>query len=197
MPYTNDSTPPALVTMIGVAPASPNASTTPAVKGTADAGSTVKVYTNEACTGAPAATGTAAAFASPGLTATVAVGSTTTFHATATDVAGNTSGCSISSVNYVQQNPPAPSAPETTLTKTPKKTIKTTKGKAKVSFAFSSATAGATFECSIDGNAFTACTSAKSFRAKVGKHTFAVRAVAAGVTDATPATYKFKVKKRR
>ena len=75
-------------------------STTPVVKGTAEAGSTVKLYTTATCTGTPAATGTAAAFASPGLTATVVLGSTTTFKATATDAAGNTSACSTSSLTY-------------------------------------------------------------------------------------------------
>ena len=72
--YTNDSTAPGLVTLTSVTPASPNSSTTPAVKGTAEAGSTVKLYTTAGCTGTPAATGTAAAFASPGLTVTVARG---------------------------------------------------------------------------------------------------------------------------
>ena len=70
------------------------------VKGTAEAGSTVKLYATAGCTGTPAATGTAAAFASPGLTATVVLGSTTTFRATATDAAGNTSACSTSSLTY-------------------------------------------------------------------------------------------------
>ena len=32
---------------------------------------------------------------------------------------------------------------------------------------------------------------------KNGKHTFAVRAVAGGLTDPTPATYKFKIKRKR
>ena len=40
-------------------------------------------------------------------------------------------------------------APETTLDKAPKKKVKTSKPKAKVKFEFSSATAGATFECAL------------------------------------------------
>jgi hypothetical protein len=37
-----------------------------------------------------------------------------------------------------------------------------------------------------------------TFKAKAGKHTLLVRAVsAAGVTDPTPASYAFKVKRRR
>ena len=65
--YTNDSTAPGLVTLTSVTPASPNPSTTPVVRGTAEAGSTVRLYSTAGCTGSPAATGTAAAFASPGL----------------------------------------------------------------------------------------------------------------------------------
>jgi hypothetical protein len=194
--YTNDSAAPAAPTVDAVAPASPGASTSPSVTGTAEAGSTVKLYTSADCSGSPAATGTAADFGSTGITATVAVGSTTTFKATATDAVGNASACSASSVTYTQQTP-APPAPNTTLTKTPPKKIKTTKKKAKVSFSFTSSIPGATFQCSKDGGAFVACTSGISYKAKIGKHTFAVRAVNAGVPDASPATYSFKVKKKK
>ena len=62
------------------------------------------VYTTVGCTGGAAATGTAAAFASPGLTVAVAGDSSTTFKATATDAAGNVSGCSSSSVTYVEDS---------------------------------------------------------------------------------------------
>ena len=99
--YTSDSTGPALVTFTGSTPASPNSSTTPLILGTAEAGSTVRLYPTADCSGAPAATGSAEAFASPGLQVTVGVGSTTTYTATATDAAGNTSACSTSSLTYI------------------------------------------------------------------------------------------------
>ena len=83
------------------------------------------------------------------------------------------------------------------LTKTPKKTVKTTKKKAKVSFQFTSTVAGSTFACSIDGKAFTACTSGVTYKLKAGKHTFAVRATAARGDRPTPATYSFKVKRKK
>ena len=38
--------------------------------------------------------------------------------------------------------------------------------------------------------------SGRKFKLKVGKHTFAVRAVASGLTDPTPATYGFKIKRK-
>ena len=87
--------------------------------------------------------------------------------------------------------------PNTVMNKTPKKTTKTTKRKVKVSFQFSSTVAGSTFACSIDGKAFAACTSGVKYKLKAGKHTFAVRATAGGSTDPTPATYSFKIKKKK
>ena len=110
-----------------------------------------------------------------------------------TNPAANTSNFYVDNVSVTSTPPP----PDTTITKTPKKKeLKTTKRKAKVAFSFSSATPGATFECSVDGKAFAACTSGTPFKAKLGQHTFAVRAVAAALVDPTPATYTFKVKKR-
>src|SRR5207302_3524349 len=92
--YVEDSTPPAAPSLLAVAPSSPANDNAPKVSGTAEAGSTVKLYTNASCTSALAGSGTAAAFASPGLAMAVADNSSTTFYATATDAAGNTSACS-------------------------------------------------------------------------------------------------------
>jgi fibronectin-binding autotransporter adhesin len=86
---------------------------------------------------------------------------------------------------------------ETILGGKPKKTIKTKKAKVKVSFSFSSDVAGATFECKLDKGAFTPCTSPKSYKVKLGKHTFLVRAVGPGGTDKTPASKTFKVVKKK
>ena len=88
-----------LPTVTGTTPASGNVSTTPKVVGTAIANTTVKLYTNSTCTSAVAASGTAAAFASPGLPVTVS-SVKTSFFATETDGAGNVSGCSATSATY-------------------------------------------------------------------------------------------------
>jgi hypothetical protein len=90
-----------------------------------------------------------------------------------------------------------PSLPDTTITGHPKKTVKTKKKKAKVKFSFSSDVAGATFQCKLDKGAFAPCASPKSYKVKKGSHTFSVEAVASGGTDATPATFSFKVKKKK
>ena len=172
-------------------PVSPSTSTTPSVTGTAEAGSTVRLFATSTCTGPVLGSGSAADFATTGITAVVPAGATTTIFARAVKAGQNDSGCSTTSARYTHLGPP-----DTTLTKTPKRSTRIAKRKVKVSFAFTSATAGATFQCSIDGRAFTACTSVRSYRLERGTHTFAVRAVAFGLTDASPATYTFKIKKK-
>ena len=54
----------------------------------------------------------------------------------------------------------------------------------------------ATFQCKLDKGAFAPCTSPKTYKVKPGRHTFSVEAVAPAGTDATPATFSFKVKKK-
>ena len=63
-----------------------------------------------------------------------------------------------------------------------------------VTFRFSANQPGSTFECSLDGGAFEACTSPRQLTGLAnGSHTFAVRAVADGIEDPTPATATFTV----
>lgn len=107
--YTEDSTPPAAPTISGTDPASPADENNPKVKGSAEAGSTVRVFKSGDCSGPVAAQGSAAAFASPGLAVSVAADTTTQLTATATDAVGNTSPCSAAS-SYTEQTPP-PSTP--------------------------------------------------------------------------------------
>lgn len=90
---------------------------------------------------------------------------------------------------------PTPSAPDTLLGSHPAKKIKTAKKKVKVKFTFSSSSAGATFQCKLDKAAFSPCASPKSYKVKPGKHKFTVAAVKGGLTDPTPASFKFTVVK--
>jgi hypothetical protein len=103
-PFSVDAQAPAAPTVTGSEPASPADDNQPELKGTAEPGSTVRLYATAGCSGTPAATGTAAAFTSPGLTVTVADDSTTQFRATATDLAGNTSPCSSAPLSYVEDS---------------------------------------------------------------------------------------------
>ena len=91
--YVEDS-PPSTPVITDSDPDSPADDEMPEIKGTSDGGTTVTLYTSSDCTGPVAASGSAAAFQSPGLTVTVADGSSTTFYANATGQDGETSGCS-------------------------------------------------------------------------------------------------------
>jgi hypothetical protein len=83
--------------------------------------------------------------------------------------------------------------PETTITSGPAEGETLTVDPA--TFGFSSSETGSTFECSLDGAAYTACTSPNSYtNLSNGSHTFDVRAKdGAGNVDATPASTTFSV----
>jgi hypothetical protein len=76
----------------------------------------------------------------------------------------------------IDTSPPDPSSPD-------------------VSFTFSSSEGGSSFECSLDGSAFSACTSPQAYTGLAsGAHTFAVRAIdPAGNVDSTPASFSWTV----
>ncbi len=62
-----------------------------------------------------------------------------------------------------------------------------------VSFGFSANQGGASFECSLDGGAYSACASPKAYSGlSDSTHTFAVRATTTGGTDPTPAQRSFR-----
>ena len=83
-------------------------------------------------------------------------------------------------------------APDTTVTKKPKKS--STKRKAKIKF--TSSVPGSTFTCAVDGKAAKPCASPFKKKFKYGKHKVVITATSpAGIVDATPVTVKFKVKR--
>jgi hypothetical protein len=90
----------------GSSPASPANDNQPRIVGSASPGSRVNLFANGTCSGPPVATGPASVFAQPGLLVSVPDDSATTFFATATDIAGNVSDCSSSSVTYVESSTP-------------------------------------------------------------------------------------------
>ena len=113
-----------------------------------------------------------------------------TFRVQATDAAGN-SAVATRSFAVHTPSPPTPVAPDTTITKGPKKTRKL-----KPKFKFTSDQAGSTFQCRLDRGAFTACGSPFVPSAKLlpGKHVLKVQAIGpTGIADGTPAVRKFKV----
>ena len=96
-------------------------------------------------------------------------------------------------------NPPADTAaPEPTITSEPKNVLRTRTRRKRVTYEFSSSETGSNFECSRDGESFTPCTSPVSFRVRVGRHTFEVRAIdMAGNADVTPERDAFRLRRRR
>src|SRR4051794_4916035 len=80
-------------TVTQVVPAGPPNDNPPEVRGTADGGSTVALYTPATCSGVPTASGTATTFTTAGIGVNVQDDTSTTFHAKATDANG-TSACS-------------------------------------------------------------------------------------------------------
>jgi hypothetical protein len=89
--------------------------------------------------------------------------------------------------------------PETTITVKPAKKVFTKKKAAKVTFGFSSSEPGTGgFQCQVDNEQFTLCTSPYVRNLKIGAHAFRVRAFDAESTpDPTLAIYEFRIKKKK
>ena len=91
--YTENSDLPPAPVISGTTPPPPSNDNSPAVRGSAETGSTVRIYTTANCSGTPVI-GSAATFANAGITVTVPSNQPTSLTATATDTAGNVSACS-------------------------------------------------------------------------------------------------------
>jgi Bacterial Ig-like domain len=173
---TIDTELPGAPTALSMVSASPSNDPTPNVKGTAEAGSTVSLFTNDTCTASANASGSAAAFGTTGIAASAAENATTTFFARATDVAGNTGPCSTSNAVYLHDSIP-PEGPVITS-----KRNGATTPLAIVSIPFTApSAAGVAVECrlatpSAPNPAYAACSSPFSATAPVdGTYVFTVR----------------------
>ena len=183
--------PPAIPSDLATTPTSPANDNSPKLHGTADADSTVSVYTNGDCSGSPAATGTTAEFASPGISVTVPGDSTTQLSARAANLVDDTSQCS-SAIQYVEDS----TAPDTVIDSPPHGTT----GDPTPTFAFHSTEGESTFLCSVDQGTpdFDDCSGAASHTPADaladGDYTFRVKATdSAGNDDSVPATEAFTV----
>lgn len=109
MKQAGDVIPPSAPQLLSTDPASPSLSGSPRIRGAAETGTSVRVFANADCAGTPAATGSAAELASPGLLVEVTGNTAVGFSATATDAAGNTSACSAPiSYSRAHVDPPPP-----------------------------------------------------------------------------------------
>jgi large repetitive protein len=110
-----------------------------------------------------------------------------TFQVRAVDPAGNVDPSAAAYSWTIDATPPdtsiGPSQPAPLTTAT------------GATFDFSSTETGSTFECSLDGAAFTTCSTPKTyFGLAEGNHTFQARAIDnAGNTDPTPASYSWTI----
>jgi Bacterial Ig-like domain len=128
--------------------------------------------------------GVFAACGSPHTTAALGDGAHT-FEVRASDAAGNVGSAASRTITVDTV------APQTTITAAPPATTSST----SASFSFIASETGSTFECSLDGAAFAACTSPRDYSGlTIGAHQFSVRAKdAAGNTDGTPASHSWTV----
>jgi len=104
MTYTHDDLPPSVPAFTGTSPSSPANNNHPHILGTAEAGSLVSIYTDDACTDPPTATGIADIAGTFDIQVDVANNSTTTFYAHAADVADNVSTCTPSGIIFVEDS---------------------------------------------------------------------------------------------
>lgn len=106
---------PSVPVLTGTNPVSPGTSTSPALLGRSDPGTTIKLYAGIGCQGAVLQTltpATAAQLEGTGIAVSVAAGSTSVFSAAATDSEGVDSACS-GSITYSQQEASPPPLGET------------------------------------------------------------------------------------
>lgn len=154
-------------------PVSPNPSLTPNVRGTAGAGedtSKVSIFDNATCAGTALGSGTGLVFGDTGIATTVTAGSTSLFHAQTTDLAGNLSGCSTTSAEYIQDNvaPPMPTLEAGSTSGVVNSNVAT--------FVFSDEP-GVTFKCELDGGTPEICESPVTYPSlSEGPHVFSVTA---------------------
>jgi hypothetical protein len=181
--FSVDATAPAAPVVTGPATGVTLATNAPVFTGSAEANSTVTVTLDGAAIGNTTADGAGAWSFSPSTTLNDGAH---TVSATAADAVGNTSPAS-AEVTFTLDT----TAPTTQLTQQPAATTSDT----SATFAFDADEDGATFTCSLDGAAFTACSSPVTYDAlAVGKHTFGVRATdAVGNVETTPVSASWEV----
>lgn len=110
-----------------------------------------------------------------------------TYTAKATDAAGNTSAASSSRTVIVDTT-----APTTTITSGP--ASGSTVNSSSASFSFSSNETGSSFQCSVDGGAYTTCSSPQNYtNLSDGSHTFSVKATDAAGNTGSPVSRTWTV----
>lgn len=99
-----DNTPPPPPTFSSTVPASPANDNDPEIKGSAESGSKVQLFTDSTCNTSAGVLTNEATFEDPGISVHVIDNSMTTFYGKAVDAFGNLSGCSSGSITYAEDS---------------------------------------------------------------------------------------------
>ena len=191
---------PAAPAIASTRPVSPGNVASPRVKGTLGRGdpTTVEIFTNAGCAGAPAASGPAAEFAGSGIAVEVPSNASTALSAKATNAIGE-SPCS-NSRSYLEDS----IAPETELTRIATRKQAARGGRKhrpgrssrfRAEFAIAASEPELRFECSLDRAPFARCKGLVAYsKLKPGRHRLLARATdLAGNLDASPAARRFRI----
>ena len=108
-----DVIPPEAPESLGTTQPSPNQDSSPNVTGTAEANSTVKIFGDFGCAGAPLASETASSLGDFDIVTPVTENATTVLTANTTDATNNTSSCTLS-ITYTHDDRPTPRRDVTT-----------------------------------------------------------------------------------
>jgi hypothetical protein len=166
-------------------PASPANDNAPVLHGTASPLSVVTIYTDNACAGQVAATGSADSAGEFAIPVSVPDNSETTFYATASDGV-TTSGCSQGFI-YLEDSAPPPRPSITSHPGDPSNDRNPT-------FEFVDDEPGVTFNCRLVSGPFPPCTSPKTYAiATDGPYTFYVKAVDAAGNESASTSFGWTV----
>jgi glucose/arabinose dehydrogenase len=183
--FTVDTTAPGRVGLAGSDPASPSHNNFPFVRGRAEHGSLVRVYSTRDCNGPSKSSGPASVFGSAGLRVKVPANEVTLLRAAAEDPAGNVGPCS-AALRYVEDSRP----PHTQITHGPAAlTVDRTPA-----FSFRSDEAGSRFQCRRDGRGWARCAQPLRLRnLAFGLHVVRVRAIDRAGNTGPAASWRFRV----
>ena len=185
--WTVDTVAPAAPVVVAPAEGSEQTTSTPVISGTAEPGSTVTVIIDGVEVGTTT-TDASGNWSFP--TTTPLTPGPHEVTARATDAAGNTSPDSAPSGFTVVDDTPAPVLPAPVISSGPSGSTP----EHGATFEFGSDTPGVTYECSLDGATYTACTSPTSYdNLADGEHTFRVRTRDADGNVSEPATRAWTV----
>jgi hypothetical protein len=96
-----------------------------------------------------------------------------------------------------RQPHPGAALPQTTILEHPRKVVLTHAGTARIAFRFGSDQRGAAFLCKLDRSAFALCRARFVRRLAPGAHVLKVKARGVGgLTDPTPAVFRFRIERR-